>query len=265
VKIPGKILVTGARGGIGRALVELLLDAGYEVWGTARNSQSLDGTGVHAVALDLENPASIEAAAQQILAEAGTLHAVVHNAGDGVFGPADQFPEGEMQRQFAVLCHGPWHLARLLLPAIEQNGRNIFVSSLAARMPIPGMAAYNAAKAALGVLAATARLEPQIVQRHWIEVQAGDTRTAFNDAARRFPVGVRQAAFDRLWKHVDAHLKHGVAPEQIARTIFHAITTPRPPVRLTAGDFFQTKLAILAWRLLPARVMEALIRKFYGL
>ncbi len=265
-----RILVTGIRSGIGQAIAQAAIADGFEVWGSGRDlgQLPLSGGGFHPLALDLADPASIEAAAAQVSQAAGSLHAVVHNAGSGLFGPVDELETTQIREQFEVLCHGPWALTRRLLPILQPgSGRLLFITSLAARLPIPGMGPYNAAKAALATLVETARLEPAGPQLAWVEIQPGDIRTAFNDnlAATASKDPLRRTAFHQLWERLETHLHEAPGPEVVARTVIRLLHHPHPPPRVTTGDWFQTRLSPLAWRLLPKAWMEHLVRRYYGL
>lgn len=265
-----KVLITGVRSGIGNAIARAALDAGYEVWGTGRELAKLPAGSAefHPVALDLLDPESIEQAVDQIQREAGELHAVVHNAGSGAFGPVDEMEPALVLEQFDILCHGPWRLTQLLLPYLHlKSGRVIFITSLAARLPIPGMGPYNAAKAALSSLIETARLEPARENVTWVEVQPGDIATSFNDniAAIAPRDAVRRQAFHDLWEKVDHHMRAAPSPECVARAVVRLLRVEKPPRRVNTGDFFQTRLAPLAWRLFPKAWMERLVRAYYGI
>src|SRR5689334_13626877 len=70
-------LVTGANRGFGRALAAELLARGATVYAGARNPASVDLPGAHPVALDVTDPASVEAAA----ARATDVNLLINNAG----------------------------------------------------------------------------------------------------------------------------------------------------------------------------------------
>jgi len=267
---PQRILVTGVRSGIGNAIALAAMDAGFEVWGTGREIEKLPPAGdqFHPVALDLLDAASIDAAADQIRDEAGELHAMVHNAGSGAFGPVDEMEPSIILEQFEMLCLGPWRLTQLLLPQLHlKSGRVIFITSIAARLPIPGMGPYNAAKAALASMIETARLEPARENVSWVEVQPGDICTGFNDnlAAVAPRDAVRRKAFHKLWEQVDHHMRTAPKPDVVAQTVLRQLRTEYPARRVNTGDFFQTRLAPLAWRLFPKAWMERMVRAYYGI
>src|SRR5689334_9769379 len=146
-----KVFLTGASSGIGLAIAKALSARGDEVWGTSRDPGRIPQLPhLHGVRLDLMDSNSIEQAFNGALGEAGHFDVVINNAGSGHFGAAEHLTDPEIESQFRVLVFGQLQLMRLAMAAMRAQGRGLIinVSSLASRLPVPFMAAYNAAKAA---------------------------------------------------------------------------------------------------------------------
>ena len=146
------VFLTGASSGIGLAIAKLLVAQGHEVWGTSRNLERLPKVPqFHPVRLDLSDPHSVEKAFNTALADAVHFDVLINNAGSGHFGPAENLSEKEIATQFQILVFGQMQLMQLALGIMQARGEGfiINVTSLAGRLPVPFMAAYNAAKAAL--------------------------------------------------------------------------------------------------------------------
>ena len=265
-----KVFLTGASSGIGLAIAKALIARGDEVWGTSRNLIRLEPLmGIHPVRLDLNDPRSIDDAFKCALAEAGNFEVVINNAGSGHFGPAEILSEGEIQKQFQTLFFGHLHLMRIALTAMRnrENGLIINITSLASRLPVPFMAAYNAAKAAMASFTMSIQLELPDSNVRIVDLQPADINTAFNDAIPKDDGANPRydARVAKTWEAVDRNMKNAPKPELVAEHVLRIIDSTNPPPRLTVGDFFQTKIAPMIFRFLPQRVRLWGLKMYYGI
>jgi short-subunit dehydrogenase len=265
-----KIFLTGASFGIGKAIATAAIEQGHEVWATSRDVARLPNIArLHRVQLDLLDPNSIDAAFRTALAEAGNFDVLINNAGSGHFGPAETLSEKEISSQFQVLVFGQLQLMRLALSAMRSQGHGLIinVASLASRLPVPFMAAYNSAKAALAVFTMSIQLELPDSQVRIVDLQPGDICTDFNQAVTRSashdPRYERKVS--RTWDAVERNMKNAPKPDLVARRVCEIINQTNPPPRVTIGDTFQTKIAPLIFRFLPQRVRIWGLKKYYGI
>jgi len=265
-----RIFLTGASSGIGLATAKLLAGRGDEVWGTSRDISRLpQWPRLHPVRLDLREAVSLSEAFNAARKEAGHFDVVINNAGSGHFGPAEFLSDEAVRDQFQTLVFAHMELCRLALRSMRENGtgRLINVTSLASRLPIPFMGAYNAAKAAMASYTMTLQLELENSNIRVIDVQPGDIRTHFNDAVERTDGNDRPQATrtERVWRVVDRNMRAAPGPDLVARRIANLIDEPNPPLRVTVGDPFQAIIAPLVFRFLPQRVRLWGLRKYYRL
>ena len=147
-------LVTGAGGGIGAAVVRLLVEEGARVIATDLPSTALSGlaflNGVRVEPLDVSDGAAVEALFDRIEAEDGPIDLVASVAGVLSNVTVDQTSDAEWRRVFAVNTDGVFHLGREVSRRMGERGKGAFVtvSSNAAGVPRHAMAAYAASKAA---------------------------------------------------------------------------------------------------------------------
>jgi len=269
-KIVKKIFLTGASSGIGKAIAKAATEKGHEVWGTSRDISRIPSLRrLHCVQLDLSNPDSIHGAFNTALAEAGNFDVLINNAGSGHFGPAENLSEKEIASQFQILVFGHMQLMRLALRMMQARGEGLIinVTSLASRLPVPFMAAYNAAKAAMASFTVTIQLELPSSRVHIVDLQPGDICTDFNDAVikRKLPDQRYEAKVAKTWNKVERNMKNAPRPDLVARRVCELIDQTSPPPRMTIGDTFQTKIAPLIFRFLPQRVRIWGLKKYYGL
>src|SRR5437868_6159331 len=178
-----KVLLTGASSGIGLAIAKLLVGEGHEVWGTSRNLERIPKLPRwHAVRLDLADRLSVEEAFNFALTEAGYFDVLINNAGAGHFGPAEFLPMETIVNQFQILVFGQIQLMQLALRHMQARGEGLIinVTSLASRLPVPFMAAYNAGKAALAAFTLSIQLELGDSKVRIVDLQPADISTEFN-------------------------------------------------------------------------------------
>ena len=269
-KIVKKIFLTGASSGIGKAIAKAATETGHEVWGTSRDISRIPSLRrLHCLQLDLSNPDSIDGAFNTALAEAGNFDVLINNAGSGHFGPAENLSEKEIASQFQILVFGHMQLMRLALRVMQARGEGLIinVTSLASRLPVPFMAAYNAAKAAMASFTVTIQLELPDSRVHIVDLQPGDICTDFNDAVikSKLPDQRYEAKVAKTWNKVERNMKNAPRPDLVARRVCELIDQTSPPPRMAIGDTFQTKIAPLIFRFLPQRVRIWGLKKYYGI
>jgi short-subunit dehydrogenase len=186
-----RILVTGASRGIGRGLAEAFARAGGDVVLVARPSGALEEAaavcGGLARPCDLADREAVSALADEVLAE-GPVDVLVNNAGISNVGfVLDAGPE-DLSRVVDVDLVAPMLLCRMLLPAMVEQGRGhvVNVSSLAAVMSPPGLAAYAAAKSGLSAFTAGLRQDLRGLPIHVTAVHLGSVPTELDDQSRRY-------------------------------------------------------------------------------
>jgi len=162
-----RVLVTGASSGIGLETARLLHRAGAEVALVARGREALEravasvGDRAFAVACDVADAARVEELAAAVLERWDGLDGVVNNAGLATMATLVETEPEVWDRTFAVNVRAPYLVSRALYPLLLKGNAPavVNVSSTLAEKAIPGMAAYNAAKAALNQLTRSLALE----------------------------------------------------------------------------------------------------------
>jgi short-subunit dehydrogenase len=265
-----KIFLTGVSSGIGLAIAELLTARGDQVWGTSRDlSRIRQLPRLVPIRLDLSDSRSIDEAFKAALSQAGYFDVVINNAGSGHFGPAEHLSVQETASQFQTLVFGQLQLMQLGLNAMRSRGSGLIinVTSLASRLPVPFMAAYNSAKAAMAAFTMSMQLELPESGVRIIDLQPGDISTGFNDAVRKGPQHDPryEEKVTKTWTAVDRNMRAAPKPELVAKHVLTLINTMNPPPRVTVGDLFQSKIAPLIFRFLPQRVRIWGLKKYYGI
>ena len=265
-----RVFLTGASAGIGLATAKLLTERGDEVWGTSRDPARLpQWPRLHAVRLDLSDNALLGESFRLALRDAGHFDVVINNAGSGHFGPGEHLTDEAIVSQFQTVVFAHIELCRLALASmrVRGSGRIINVTSLASRMPVPFMAAYNAAKAAMASFVMSLQLELSGSGIHLIDLQPADIHTNFNDAVTTTDGGDPRYTklVEQAWQIVDRNLKEAPKPHLVALHIAKLIDAKNPPPRATVGGTFQAAIAPVIFRLLPQRTRLWALKKYYRL
>jgi len=262
------VFLTGASSGIGLAIAKLLVAEGHEVWGTSRNLQRIPRMPqLHPVRLDLGDPRSVEGAFKAALAEAGHFDVLINNAGAGHFDPAELVPMETIASQFQILVFGQIQLMQLALRHMQARGDGLIinVTSLASRLPVPFMAAYNAAKAAMASFTMSIQLELGNSRVHVVDLQPADIRTEFNQSVVKSTE--TNPHYDtkiaRTWEVVERNMKNAPPPDLVAQHVLRLVNAVQPPPRITVGDAFQSKIAPLIFRFLPQRLRLWGLKRYY--
>jgi short-subunit dehydrogenase len=144
-------LLTGATGGLGRAIARALADRGATVVASSRKADQLDelvgslpGEGHRTIVCDLAE----EGAALKLLGEAGEVDVLVANAGLPASGALDGFSQDEIGRALRVNLESPVRMARELVPVLRDRGSGhlVFVSSISGQAATPAASLYAATK-----------------------------------------------------------------------------------------------------------------------
>src|SRR6185436_14752322 len=265
-----RIFLTGASAGIGLATAKLLTGRGDEVWGTSRDPTRVPILPhLHPVQLDLSNNASLGESFRSALRDAGHFDIVINNAGSGHFGPGELLSPEAVYKQFQTVVFAHIELCRLALVSMRErgSGRIINVTSLASRLPVPFMGAYNAAKATMACFTMSLQLELTGSDIRVIDLQPGDICTSFNDAVGKTDGGEPRYSpyIEQAWRVVERNMKAAPSPDLVARHIAKLIDSTNPPPRITVAAPFQSTIAPFIFRFLPQRVRIWGLKNYYGL
>lgn len=273
----GWVVVTGATGGLGRALVSRLIAEGRDVIAAAREPGAIaapDGPGrLQRVALDLVDGASIEAAGRAIAALVGDrgLAGLVNMAGLIVEGPVEAIAPASWRHQFEVNVIGPAALTQALLPLLRRGpGRVVNIGAISAHLTLPFYGPIAASKSALASLSHAMRQEFAPFGIRVVLVEPGAMRTgifATSRAARDAALAARPdldrryrpalAAFDRAFAGAGAD-----DPAVVTRAVMAALFAGRPRRRAVVG---KGTGALVVLSRLPIGWRDRVVRAALGL
>jgi NAD(P)-dependent dehydrogenase (short-subunit alcohol dehydrogenase family) len=164
------ILITGASSGFGALSARALARAGHTVYAGMRATQSRNapqvaaaaqyaadnGVDLRSVELDVQSDASVAAGINRVIADAGRIDVVVHNAGHMAYGAAEAFTAEQFADLYDINVLSAQRVNRAALPHMRKRGRGllVWISSTSVRGGTPPyLAPYFAAKAAMDSMA----------------------------------------------------------------------------------------------------------------
>ena len=189
------VLVTGASGGLGSALVRDLAKMGANLVVVSRSIKALnelisnlpETTRTVPITADLSIPGEAEILSKNALEVFGYIDALFNIAGIGYFALMEEATEENLRHLFEVNTFSPLALIKSLLPQMKARGggRIVNIVSCAGRVPIPTVGIYGGSKSALAVMTNTMRLELAPLGIDIINVYPGTIDSSFEENALR--------------------------------------------------------------------------------
>jgi short-subunit dehydrogenase len=256
MELAGKTaLLTGATGGLGRAIAQALAGRGTKLVLSGRRAEALEGLagelpgdGHRVLPSDLAEPG----AAQKLAAEAGDLDVLVANAGLPGSGRLQELSPELLVRTLRVNLEAPMLLAQALEPAMVERGSGhmVFISSLSGKSATPLSSIYNATKFglrgfALGLRADLDRLGVgvSLVSPGTIR-EAGMYADSGADPIPGLGTGSPQQVADAVVKAIERNkVEIAVAPVQQRLLAHFALSTPGISVKVASGESGQKAAA----------------------
>jgi NADP-dependent 3-hydroxy acid dehydrogenase YdfG len=219
------IVITGASGGIGACLAELVGRRGARPVLVARREKELGAvagrSGAHALSIvaDVTRRADHVRVLEQAIQRFGHVDAWVNNAGQGITRAPSELTDADFDDMMLTNAKSVMYGMQTVLPHFRERGRGqvVNVSSLLGRMPlVPFRAAYCAAKHAMNSLTASFRMElgDKYPDLHVCTVHPGVVATEFGLNARHGGMDSRK-------------LPNAQSPEEVAEVIAGVIEKPR--------------------------------------
>ncbi len=247
MELDGKtVLLTGATGGLGRAIGEALAGRGASLVLSSRKAEALNELasslpGEHRVV-----PADLgeDGAAERLAKEAGQVDGLVANAGLPGTGRVESFSPEEVKRALRVNLEAPMMLARELAPGMRERGDGhlVFVSSLSGKAPSPRSAVYAATKFGLRGFALCLRADLSGTGVGVSLVVPGFIREAgmFADSGAKPPPGMGTSTPQQVGAGVVKAIERNkvevaVAPLPVRALAHLGLASPRVAMRAITG------------------------------
>ncbi|MDT5001565.1 MAG: uncharacterized protein QOK12_3670 [Mycobacterium sp.] len=251
----GVVLVTGASSGIGAEIAREFASRGRHVVLVARRAEKLQelaeslGAAADVLAADLSKPAERAALPERVTELGLVVDVLVNNAGLSTMGPiAESDPAAELNL-IEVDVAAVADLCSRFVPGMVSRGRGavLNVASVGAFGPLPGQAAYGAAKAF--VLSYTQSLGQELRGTGVIAATLcpGPVKTGFGEAAGVSDEDAEAALPKAMW----------IDPDEVARAAVDGLASGRTVI--VPGAF--NRIGAVAFQHLPRRLLLPILAR----
>lgn len=262
------VLITGASTGIGKAAALAFQREGWNVIATMRRPEQEKElpalANVICPALDVHDPASIDAAIAAGIARFGRIDAVVNNAGYSLTGAFETFSAEQIQRQFDTNVFGLMAVTRAMLPHFraQKAGNVVNVASVGGRTTFPLYSVYHATKWAVDGFSESLSFELAPLGIRVKIIEPGAIKTDFYGRSTDRTVGSGVTAYEdysrRLLGAMDDAGAKGAPPELVAKAIVAAAADTSSRLRYTVG--MDAKSVLFLRRFIPDSWYQGVVR-----
>jgi NAD(P)-dependent dehydrogenase (short-subunit alcohol dehydrogenase family) len=239
--------VTGAGRGMGVDIAMAALAAGHAVVATGRDPEKVASVlGAHddliVVALDVTDPASVEAAVQAGMDRFGRIDVLVNNAGNFNAGFFEELTPEEFRAQIETTLFGPVNVTRATLPIMrgQRSGLVVTISSTAGIVGGEFLTAYAASK--FGVEGWMESLTPEVapfgIRTMLVEPGFFRTELLSRESTKYAESSIedyaeRTAQTVAAWQSMNG--RQGGDPAKLAEALVRLAALDEPPLRFPAG------------------------------
>lgn len=257
------VLVTGVSGGLGEVLARTLVDKGYTVYGTMRETTGREQDfPCPILPLEATNEQSVLHCIETVVEREGRIDAVVNCVNQMFIGSIEEATVEDVEQLYRTNVFGVLRICRAILPVMRKQGGGTIInmSSLGGLIPVPYMSAYTSAKFALEAM----------TEAMYREVKADNIRVVIMQPVAMHMERSATGSHLRLVDNVsDDSISHRLlekmtadtaasklTPEMVAEKIYTTMKQSNPPLRVPMD---KAKVLGVVKRLAPQSLMDKLV------
>lgn len=241
-------IVTGSSRGLGRAIVEGILERGDLVVATARKTSDLKELvdryrdRVKAASLDVTQPEQAQRVVEETVQQFGRIDVLVNNAGYGFMGAFEEMTSEQFTSQIDTNFWGTVHVCRAAIPVMraQRAGHIMNITSIGGRRGRQGLSGYQAAKFAVEGFSEVLFHELKAINVKMTIVEPGGFRTDWGGPSMGFAKSI--ADYDPVIQPFREFMQQYTGsepgdPVKATNVLFEVSRMDEPPMRLVLGKF----------------------------
>lgn len=244
-------LITGCSSGFGLATAVRLGADGHTVYATMRDigsasalheAAATQGVPLTVLPLDVDDQRAVGRTVGEVLFREGRIDVLVNNAGVGWLNAVEHISDAEALATLNTNLLGVLRMQRAVLPVMrsQRSGRIVNISSMAAKVAIPGVGMYCATKAALEAMSECLASEVYPFGIRVSLIEPGVFRTPILqkalDTMPSDPTSPYLAPLRRVGIMFTQGAQAGPPPERVAEAIAQVLALAEPKLRYAVGD-----------------------------
>lgn len=258
------IVVTGARGGMGRAFVEKAAEDGFTVFALDITDPDEKRDNVVGIKADVTDEESLREVFGVISTQTDTLYAIVHFAGIYTLDSLVEIERENFEKIFRINVLGPFLVNRTFMPLLKKESRIVMTTSeLATLKPLPFTGLYAVTKAALDRYAFSLRMELQLLGIYVSVIRPGAVKTDMIDKSTSdleafcAKTKLYHTNAVRFRKIVDSVESRSITPEKLADKVIKIVKSRKPRYVYSINRNFLLSLT----RICPEKLELYAVRK----
>jgi len=257
------VLITGASGGFGGVLGEILVKEGLTVYGTCRNPGIQERSpSFPMLAMEATDESSIGKCIAEVLEREGRIDVVVNCVNEMIIGMVEEQTAEEVKALFDTNVFGVLRICQQVLPTMREQGKGLIVnmSSLGGLIAVPTMSAYTSSKFALEAMSEALRhelagsgIDVVIMQPVAMALDRPATGSHPHTVKNVKPGSLSLRMLERMARDRETSK---LTPEAVARRIHKLIRSSKRPLRVPMD---KAKAVSILKRLAPQSVIDRLV------
>jgi short-subunit dehydrogenase len=256
------VLITGASGGFGGVLAELLVKEGLTVYGTCRKPADDSQAPFPMLSMEITDESSVEKCVLEVLEREGRIDVVVNCVNEMMIGTVEEQTVDEVKALYDTNVFGALRVCQQVLPAMRKQGSGLIVnmSSLGGLLAVPTMSAYTSSKFALEAMSEAlyhelrgTGIDVVIMQPVAMAMDRPATGAHLHTVNNIAPDSISLRMLDRMERDTAAST---LTTETVARRVLALITSSKRPLRVPMD---KAKALSIVKRLAPQAMIDRMI------